>query len=140
MQQDDAQRTVCDPAQTVGDRLHLCRRLGVHAAQQRLAEVRKRGARKAADEAFRPRDADGRPPDVVLGALAIEHVHAHVAQHGRDLVAPRLVQIVVSEDRADRDRRAAARIGKHRRLLGFAVRRQVAREQDDVRLFLYTRE
>ena len=44
-----------DRAQAVADRLHLGRRLGVHLAEQRLAEVRERRAGEAADEAL---DAD----------------------------------------------------------------------------------
>ena len=39
VQQDDAERAVRDGAETVADRLHLGRRLGVHLPQKRLAEV-----------------------------------------------------------------------------------------------------
>ena len=51
-----------DLLQPLRDRLGLARRLGVHLAQQRLAEVGQRGAGEAADESLRRRRRRARSP------------------------------------------------------------------------------
>ena len=68
------------------------------------------------------------------GVVALEDADARVLEHGDDLVAAVRVEVVVAEDGVDRDVERPAGVGEHRRLLGLAVRRQVAGEEDDVRL------
>ena len=93
-----------DLLQALADRLGLERRLGVHAAQQRLAEVGQRRAGEAADESLRADDAELEPGDRARPPRAVEHVHARLLENRAQLVDATGVEVVVAEHGEDRDR------------------------------------
>ena len=116
------------------ERVDLERRLVVDLPQRRLAEVCDLGAGKAADEALRAGDPDLDVADLENDVAPVEHDDARRPRDGRDLVAAARVVVVVSEHGDDRDLDRPAGVREHRGLLGQAVRRQVAGEQDEIRL------
>jgi hypothetical protein len=63
---------------------------------------------------------------------APEHRDPRLGQNGDHLVAAVQVVVVVAQDGDDRDRKVAAGVREHCGLLGVAVRRQVAGEQDQL--------
>ena len=140
VEQDDPAVAARDRLEPRLERLDLARRLGVDLPQQRLAEVGQLGAGEAADEPLGADDPELEPADLVHGVVALEHADAGVLEHGDHLVAAIRVIVVVAEHRVDRQLERTARVGEHGRLLGLAVRRQVAREQHDVRVPLQRRE
>src|SRR5581483_12212483 len=109
VQQHDSQVAVHDLLQASGNRLRLARRLGVHLAQQRLAEVRENRAGEAADEALRADDAEIEVTDLARAPRAVEDVDAGVRDDGGELVGATGMEVVVAEDGEDGYVEAAAR-------------------------------
>src|ERR671924_22409 len=134
VEEDDPERAVRDGLEPCRDRLRLGRRLGVYLPQERLAEVGEEGAGKAADEPLRPDDPDVEAVDLGDRPVAVEDEDAGRLKRVRHLVAASEVVVVVAEDGVDRRPEALAGVGEHPRLLGVAVRRHVASEQDQVGL------
>jgi hypothetical protein len=132
VQQHDADGTVRDRLQPQPDRVDLRACLRVHTPEEGLAEVRQRRAGEAADEPFCADDADLAAVELERGGRAVEHVHAGVAQHRRDLFAASGVEVVVAEHGAHGHAHTSARVGEHLRLLRLPERRQVAGEQDEI--------
>ena len=62
----------------------------------------------------------------------VEDDDSRVREDGHDLVAAVRVVVVVPEHREDRHLEAAARVRENRGLVGQAVRRQVAGEEDEL--------
>ena len=133
VEQHDAPVAAGDRLEPALDRVRLGRRLGVDRAQQRLAEVGDLGAFEAADEALRADDAD-------LVAADLEHARlaARAPSTPARAAPPRPGRRGPSGSRGSRaPRRPAPSTVAHAsartsRLLRLAVRRQVAREQDQV--------
>src|SRR5205085_2726332 len=136
VQQDDAKVAVDDLLQPARDRLGLVRRLGVHPAQQRFTEIGEHGTWEAADEALRADDTELEVADVARAPRAVEHVHAGLRDHSRDLLWMPRVKVVVAEHREHGHAYVAARVGDNLRLLRIAGRREISREQDDVAFLL----
>jgi hypothetical protein len=136
VEENDAQVAVHESLESLRDRLDVARGLRVHASEQRLAEVGQHVAGKAADESLHADDAQLEPLDAAGAPRPVEHTHARVLEHLGDLDRPAGVPVVVPEDGEHGDREPATGIGDHPRLLDFARRREVAREQHDVGLVL----
>jgi Nucleotidyl transferase of unknown function (DUF2204) len=134
VQQDDPQVAVHDLLQPLPDRGRVVGGLRIHLAQQRLAEVRQCRAGKAADEAFRPDDAELELADHARAMRPLEHVHARLLDDRAQLIRTSRVKVVVPEHSEDRNLEMPACICHDLRLLGLAGRREVARKQDHVRL------
>jgi hypothetical protein len=130
----DADVAVDDRLQPSRDRLGLGARLRVDPPQQGLPEVRQRRPGEAADEALRADDAELEPVHLAGPALTLEEADPGVREHFPELVGPARVVVVVAEHGEDRDVEKTACSGERFRLLRLAARRQVAGEQDDVRL------
>ena len=129
-----------DRLQARPERVDLDRRLPVHLAQQRLAEVRNLRAGEAADEPLAADDADVGPVEVEDERLALERPHARGGEHGDDLGGPARVVVVIPEHREHGHPHRPARVGEHRRLLGQPVRHQVARQEHEVDGLVQPRE
>ena len=140
MEEHDTERTVRDRLQPALEHLHLGGGLRVDRAEERLAEVRDRGAGEAADEALRPDDPDVDAFDLGHRGVALEHRDTAVAERVGDLAAPPEVVVVVPEHGIQGRDQPAARVGEDGRLLRVAVRRQVAGEEDQVGLVVDRRE
>ena len=121
MEEHDPKVAVHDRLQALRDRLRLARRLRVHVAHQRLAEVRQRRAGKASDEALCADDAELETGDLAGATRAVEHVHAGRRDDRRQLVCPVRMEVVVAENREDRHVEIAARVGDNLRLLRLAA-------------------
>src|SRR4051794_2882775 len=132
VQEHDPERAQRDLPQAGVDRVDLAHALRVDLAQQRLAEVGHVRAGEAADEALAADDADLGPGHVEDPVVAVEHVDAAVGERRRHLVAAVGVPVVVAEYGEDGHLRVAGRVGEDRRLLGLAVRREVAGQEDEV--------
>src|SRR6266403_190723 len=100
------------------DRLRLVRRLGVDLAQQRLAEVRERGARETADETLGADDAELEARDLARAPRAGEDVHAGLLDDRANLVRAPRVEVVIAEHREHRNLEVTAGVGNHLCLLG----------------------
>src|SRR6266511_2074291 len=136
VQEHDADGTVRDLLEPLVDGVDLRCRLRVDLTQQRLTEIRKCRAGEAADEAFRPDDAHLAAGELAHRRGTVEHVQPGTLEDRRDLVAATRVQVVVAEDRADRNAKIAARVGQHLRLFQLTMRRQIAGEEDEIDLLL----
>jgi hypothetical protein len=92
-------------------------------------------AGEAADEALHADDADLDAGALARPPRAVEHRDATTRlDRLHQLVAAVRVPVVVAEHGEDRHADIAAGVGEHRALLRLASRRQVARQQQDVRL------
>jgi predicted nucleotidyltransferase len=136
VEEHDPQTAVRDLLQAALEGGDLLPGLRVHPAEERLAEVGQRRARKATDEALGTRDADKSSADVADVRVTVEDDHAAVGDDRGDFVPPAGVEIVVAEHREHGRRQAPDGVREHRRLVGLSVRRQVAREQDQVGVLL----
>jgi hypothetical protein len=140
VEEDDADGAVRYLLQAVVDRVDLRGRLGVAPPQQRLPEVGQGRAGEPPDEALCPDDPDLAVGELADGRRAVEHVDPGFRADRRDLVAMAGVEVVVAQNRADGDRQIAARPGDDDSLLGLAMGRQVAGEEDQVGVALDARE
>ena len=138
--EDDPEVAAGGRAQAGVERFDLLAGLGVHPAQERLAEVGQVRAREAADEALGADDPKAGAADLAGGVGALEQRHAPVLQHRRQLGDAIRMPVVVAEHREHGSAGLARGGCKHARLLGLAECRQVARQQHDVRLAAQARE
>ena len=134
VQEHDPERAHGDGAQALVQRGGLLHRLGVDAAQGRLAEVREVGAREAAHEALGADDPDLGLTQVEYDVVVVlvHHDHAGVLEHRGELVGAVDVPVVVAEHGDDRDVEVAHDVGDDLGLLGLAVGGQVAGQEHDV--------
>ena len=114
------------------ERVDLARRLGVDVAEQALAEVGDLGAGEAADEALHADDAHLHAGELEHHVRTVEHCDPRVAERRLDRRLEAVVVVVVAEHGDDRRGGAPARVGEHGSLVGQPVRREVARQQDEV--------
>ena len=115
-----------------GDRLRLGGRLGVHLAQERLAEVGQHRAGEAADEALAPTMPTLEPPATAAVRAPSSTRMPAAASTLRELPSPAGVAVVVAEHGEDRQSRAGGRLREDLRLARARRGRQVAGEQDEV--------
>src|SRR5262249_26044542 len=134
VEQHDPHVAVDDRLQPARERLRLDARLGVDLAQKRFSEVGQRRARKAADEALGPDDAELELLYFAGRAVAVEEADTGGAENLLELASALSVVIVVAEDGEDRDVERPACRGEHLGLLRLATRGQVPGEENDVRL------
>jgi hypothetical protein len=132
VEQHDPQGAHRDLAQPPVEGLDLGGGLGVHLAQQRLAEVGDVRAREAAHEPLRPRDSHLDVLEAEDGRAAVEHGDPGGAQRLDHLLRAVGVPVVVAQHRDHRHLQRGAGIGQDRGLLGLAVRGEVAGQEDRV--------
>ena len=140
VEEHDALVTAVDLDEAALERLHLERRLGVDLAHHRLAEVRDLRAREAADEALRAHDPDLEIADLEDHVVAVEDDDAALPQDVLQLVAAAGVVVVIPEHGDHRHGEASARVAEHRRLLGQAMGREIARQEHEIALLGDRRE
>ena len=135
VQQHDPHRAQRDRAQAALQRLDVARGLGVDLAQQRLAEVRQVRAGEAADEALHADDADLDAGALAGAVVAVEHVTPPLDSIAATSSSRRFAcQSWLPSTANTGMPTSAAGLGEHRALLRLAGRREVAGEQQQVRL------
>lgn len=134
VEQDDALLAAGDGFEALLERLDLGRGLTVDLPQRRLAEVGDLRARESSDESLRPDDADLEARDLENRVRAVEHHDAAPAQCLDDVCLASGVVVVVAQNGDHGHAEPSAGVRQHGRLLGKAVRREIARDEDEVAL------